>query len=384
MFTTGSKLFIGASVLAIVAAVAFGVSYDGAAAWTAAIGLISVSIALLFLMAINFWVRDSNVGGMDSDATTTSAAAQERPSNSMWPAVGAFGGALVAVGLVATPVVFKAGIVVLLIALFEWLVQAWADRASSDRRFNASVRGRIMHPLEFPVLGAVGLTVIIYSFSRIMLFLSKESGPAVFIIVASLITLGGFLFASRPTVKTSVIAGICTIGTLGLVSTGAVMAIDGERSMHEYPTVSTEPAVCASNEETEVDEKGSQGVAAKSNVAATIIFNADGELYGQQVGMGEYSRTVTLQRSNPSQIMFRNLSDETVRLTANMGAFEVDVNGTKVTEKPVTCTTLVKPDGRQMMTLVFPKSSPPNGASLEPYTFVVPGVDAATVEIVVP
>lgn len=381
MFTTGSKLFIGASVLAIVAAVAFGVSYDGAAAWTAAIGLISVSIALLFLMAINFWVRDSNVGGMDSDATTTSAAAQERPSNSMWPAVGAFGGALVAIGLVATPVVFKAGIVVLLIALFEWLVQAWADRASSDRRFNASVRGRIMHPLEFPVLGAVGLTVIIYSFSRIMLFLSKESGPAVFIIVASLITLGGFLFASRPTVKTSVIAGICTIGALGLVSTGAVMAIDGERSMHEYPTVSTEPAVCASNEETEVDKKGSQGVAAKSNVAATIIFNADGELYGQQVGMGEYSRTVTLQRSNPSQIMFRNLSDETVRLTANMGAFEVDVNGTTVTEKPVTCTTLVKPDGRQMMTLVFPKSSI---GSLEPYTFVVPGVEGASVEIVVP
>ena len=151
--------------------------------------------------------------------------------------------------------------------------------------------------------------------------------------------------------------------------------------MHEHPTVSNEPAVCASNEETEVDEKGSQGVAAKSNVAATIIFNAEGQLYGQQVGMGEYSRTVTLQRSNTSQVMFRNLSDETVRLTANLGAFEVDVNGTTVTEKPVTCTTLVEPDGRQFMTLVFPKSSI---GSLEPYTFVVPGVDAATVEIVVP
>lgn len=383
MFTTGSKLFIGASVLAVVAAVAFGVSYDGAAAWTAGIGLISVAIALLFLMAINFWVRDSNVGGMDSDATTTSAAAQERPSNSMWPAVGALGGALVAIGLVATPVVFKAGIVVLLIALFEWLVQAWSDRASADRRFNATVRGRIMHPLEFPVLGAVGLTVIIYSFSRIMLFLSKESGPAVFIIVAALITLGGFLFASRPSIKASVTAGICTIATLGLVSTGAVMAIDGERGMHEYPTVSNEPAVCSSNEETEADENGSQGVAAKSNVAATIVYNADGELYGQQVGMGEYSRTVTLQRSNTSQIMFRNLSDETVRLVANMGAFEVDVNGTTVTEKPVTCTTLVEPDGRQFMTLVFPKSSAAT-APTDPYTFTVPGVEGASVEIVVP
>lgn len=384
MFTTGSKLFIGASLTAVTAAIVFGISYDGAAAWTAAIGLISVAIALLFLLGINLWVRDSNVGGMQSGVTTTSAAAQGRPGNSMWPAVGALGGALVAVGLVATPVVFKAGIVVLLIAWFEWLVQAWADRASADKRFNASVRGRIMHPMEFPILGAVGLTVVIYSFSRIMLFLSKEAGPAVFVVVAALITVGGFLFANKATLKTSVVSGICTVAALGLVSTGAVMAIDGERSMHEHETVSSEPAVCSSNEETEVDENGSQGVAAKSNVAATIIFNDEGQLYGQQVGTGGYSRTVTLQRSNPSFIMFRNLSDETVRLTANMGAFQIDVNGTPVTDKPVTCTTLVEPDGRQFMNLTFPKSSPPHGPSSEPYTFVVPDVEGATVEIVVP
>ncbi len=382
MFTTGSKLFIGGSVLAVVAAIVFGVSYDGAAAWSAAIGLISVAIALMFLMGINFWVRDSNVGGMQRDATTMSAAAQGRPGNSMWPAIGAVGGALVAIGLVATPVVFKAGIVVLLIALFEWLVQAWSDRASADKRFNAAVRGRIMHPLEFPVLGAVGLTVIIYSFSRIMLFLSKEAGPAVFVILAALITVGGFLFASKATLKNSVIAGICTVATLGLVSTGAVMAIDGEREMHEHPTVSNEPAVCASNDETEVDEKGSQTVAAKSNVAATIIYNAEGQLYGQQVGTGDYSRTITLPRSTTSHIMFRNLSDEDVRLTATLGSFVTDVNGTPVTEKPVTCTTLVEPDGRQFMTLYYPKSSA--ATPDDPYTFVVPGVEGASVEIVVP
>ena len=38
MFTTGSKLFIGGTVIAVVAAVVFGLSYDGATAWTAAIG----------------------------------------------------------------------------------------------------------------------------------------------------------------------------------------------------------------------------------------------------------------------------------------------------------------------------------------------------------
>lgn len=381
MFTTGSKLFLGGTVLSIVAAVAISTSYDGNAAWTAGIGLIAVALSFVFLTTINFLVRDSNVGGMQADATTTSAAAQPRPGSSMWPVVGALGGALVVIGVVATPVVFKAGVVVLLITLFEWLVQSWAERASSDRQFNAKVRGRLLHPLEFPVLGAVGLAVVIYSFSRIMLFASKEAGPAVFIVIGALITVGGFLFANKSTLKTSVVAGICTIAALGLVSTGAVMAIDGEREMHEHPTTSSEPAVCNSNDVTEVDEHASQTVAAKSNVAATVIYNSDSQLYVQQIGMQEYSRSLTLQRSNPSNIMFRNLSDQTVRLTARLGAFEVDQNGTPVLDKPVTCTTLVEPDGRQFLTLTYPKSSV---ASSEPYTFEVPGVDGASVEVVVP
>ncbi len=381
MFTTGSKLFIGASALSIVAAIVFAVSYDGDAAWTAGIGLIAVAIAFCFLMAINFWVRDSNVSGMQSDATTASAAAQVRPGNSMWPAVGALGGALLVIGIVTVPAVFKAGVVVLLIAMFEWLVQAWAERASADRRFNATVRGRLMHPLEFPILGAVGLGVIIYAFSRIMLWLSKASGPVVFMVIAALITVAGFLFASKASLRTSVIAGVCVIATLGLVGTGVVMAIDGERSTHEFPTVSNEPSVCNSNDKTEADKKGSQGVGAKSNVAATIIFNQDQQLYAQQIGMGEYSRTITLPRSNPNNIMFRNLSDETVRLTARLGEFTSNVNGTDVTEAPVTCTTLVEPDGRQFLTITYAKSSIGSEA---PYTFEVPGVDGASVEVVVP
>ncbi|MFN8021399.1 MAG: hypothetical protein U0Q03_07725 [Acidimicrobiales bacterium] len=381
MFTTGSKLFLGGTVLSIVAAVVISTSYDGNAAWTAGVALIAVALAFVFLTTINFLVRDSNVGGMQADATTTSEAARPRPGNSMWPVVGAFGAALLVIGIVATPVVFKAGVVVLLITLFEWLVQAWSERASTDRSFNAKVRGRLLHPLEFPVLGAVGLAVVIYSFSRIMLFASKEAGPAVFIVIGALITVGGFLFANKSTIKTSVIAGICTIAALGLVSTGAVMAIDGEREIHEHPTTSSEPSVCNSNDVTEVDEDGSQNVAAKSNVAATVIFNADDQLYVQQIGMQDYSRTLTLQRSNPSNIMFRNLSDRTVRLTARLGAFTVDQNGTPVTTKPVVCTTLVEPDGRQFLTLKYDKSS---AATSEPYTFEVPGVEAASVEVVVP
>ena len=79
--------------------------------------------------------------------------------------------------------------------------------------------------------------------------------------------------------------------------------------------------------------------------------------------------------------MFKNFDAEPARLTANLGEFEKDVNGTKVTEKPVTCTTLVDKGGRSFLTLRITKSSI---ASKAPYTFTVPGVEGSSVEIVVP
>jgi hypothetical protein len=205
----------------------------------------------------------------------------------------------------------------------------------------------------------------------------------VFAILAALLLVGGFLFASRASLKKSVLVGVCTVAGLGLVSTGAVMAIDGERSIKEYPTIGNDSAVCSSNDETKLDRKASQSLGAKSNVSATVVFN-DGQLYAEVIGIAEPQRTITLQRGNPSHIVFRNLSDETVRLTANLGAFEKDVNGTTVIEKPVTCTTLVEPDGRQFLTLRFSQSSPPYGPSSEPYTLEVPGVEGASIEVVVP
>ena len=383
MFTTGSKLFIGATTLALAGAIVFGVFTGGDTSWTATIGLISCAIALAFLMGVNLFMRDSNVSATQSDATVSSSAALPAPGASMWPAIGAVGVGLMVLGLVTAPVVFKGGVVVVLAATVEWMVQGWSERASSDAEYNATLRKRILHPIEFPVLAAAGLAVVIYSFSRIMLFVSKEAGPAVFAILAALLLVGGFLFASRASLKKSVLVGVCTVAGLGLVSTGAVMAIDGERPIKEYPTIENDSAVCASNDETKLDRKASQSLGAKSNVSATVAFKDD-QLYAQVVGIAEPQRTITLQRSNPSNIVFRNLSDQTVRLTANLGAFEKDVNGTKVIEKPVTCTTLVEPDGSQFLTLRFSQSSPPNGPSSEPYTLTVPGVEGASIEVVVP
>ena len=375
MFTTGSKLFLGATTLAIVATVVLGLTNGGGVGWTATVSLAGVSIALTFLTTINFMTRDSNVSSMQPDATTTSPAAQPAPTRTFWPIIGAFGMALVVVGLVTEPIVFKAGLVVLLAVMVEWMVLSWSERASADAHYNASLRKRMLNPLEFPVLGAIGLSIIIYSFSRIMLFISKSTGPAIFGVLAALVLVAGVLFAYAPGLKKSIAIGLCTIAALGLVSTGAVMAIDGEREIHAHETIGDDPGLCSTDGETDADHNASQSVGAKSNVAAIVTLE-DGQLTAHQGGIRTALTTITLQRANPSVILFENKDDEEARLVAHLGAFVSVSNGTETTRKPITCTTLVEEDGTQMLTLRIPQSS---NATLEtdPYRFEVPGIDAS-------
>lgn len=380
MFTTGSKLLIGATALSLVTTVVVGVTTGDPVGWLMTVGLITLTVALAFVTGIVVFVRDCNVRSMEPNAATTCAAAQPALRASMWPIVSAVAVTLIAVGLVTSPLVFQLGVIAAIAAAAEWMIQGWSERASADRPYNDTVRGVMLHPLEFPVLATAGIAVIVFSFSRIMLFLSKTGGAVAFIVIAALITAGGFLFAARPGLRKGVIGGICAIATLGLVSVGAVAAIDGGREIKAYPTVSSDPGTCLNPEATKIDKHASQGVAAKSNPAATIYLE-NGQLSAQSVGMPGRSQTVTLPRSNPSNIMFVNLDPGEYRLTANLGSFTSDVNGTAVTEKPVTCTTLIEEGGRQMMTLVMSKSS---AASETPYTFTVPGVDGSSIEIVVP
>ena len=98
MFTTGSKLFIGGTVLALTGTLVYGIGQNGSALGT--IGMVTVTIIFAFLMGINFWVRDSNVSSMDTAGIETCSAASKPAGRSIWPLVGGFGLALLPVGLV--------------------------------------------------------------------------------------------------------------------------------------------------------------------------------------------------------------------------------------------------------------------------------------------
>ncbi len=284
MVPTGSKLLIGAAVLATVAAIVYGIAQGGS---LGTVGLIFAAACLAGLAGVNIFTRDADVSAMDSAALTESAAARPTPPNSIWPMVGALGGILVVVGLVTYPAVFIFGIIALLGATVEWMIEAWSDRASADLEHNAEVRGRLAHPLELPLLALVGVAILVYSFSRIMLWLSKTEGPALFAIIGALVLVVGFIVAFRPSIRSGAVGAVCSIAALGLIAGGASAALSGEREIevHETTSALADDGKCDDTAETEADESSSQSVAAKANITAELILHADGTLTAKPLGI---------------------------------------------------------------------------------------------------
>ena len=385
MFPTGSKLLLGAAALATIAAIVYGTAQGGS---LGTVGLIFAAACLAGLAGVVMFTRDADVSAMDTTALTDSPAATPTPANSIWPMVGALGGVLVVVGLVTYPPVFIFGIIALFGAAVEWMIEAWSERASTDLQHNAEVRARIAHPLELPLLALVGVAVLIYSFSRIMLWLSKTSGPALFAIIGALVLLVGFVVAFRPSIRNGAVGAVCSIAAVGLVAGGASAALSGEREIPAHETTSALAAdgKCDDTAETEADEGSSQSVAAKANVTAELVLHGDGTLTAQPLGITGAQSTLTVTRANPTNVIFRNDSSEPRRLVLDLGTRPAvdEETGDTVPDETVpnqVCTQLAEDGGSQLMTFSIPV---PSWAAEQPYAFVVPGVDTAKVEVMVP
>jgi len=383
MFTTGSKFLIGSAVLATVAAIAYGVTQDGV---MGTIGLVSAAVALSFLAGVNLFTRDSNVWADEVESVETVAAAARPASNSIWPMGFAVGAVVLTVGLVTYQAVFIIGLVLMLAAGAEWTAQSWADRASADTGYNAEVRNRIANPLEFPLGAAIGIGLVIYAFSRIMLWLSKTNTVIAFAVAGIVILTLAFVFVSRPNAKPRVVAAILGIGVVGIVAGGAAAGVDGEREIEEHETTTgleeEGVEICTSPEKFEADEKASQSVGVNSSaaVAATITLTGSGELqYDLNGPLEDGASAITLPRSNPNNIIFVNRSSDDRRLSVSLGTTEDEETGEEV---PLhACTALVEEDGRQNITLVI---GPPSMAFDDGYFFFVPGVESARLDLVVP
>ena len=373
MFTPGSKYFLGLagfSAAFMIVYIAVVDQWDGGT-----VALASIACAAGLLAGLSLFNRDGDVKVGD-----TSAAANAAPvGSSLWPLIATIGVVLLAVGLITHEIVFLLGLVALAAAFVEWLVQSWSESASGDTAFNNQARGRLLHPLEFPVLAAVGLGVVIVSFSRIMLTLSRDAGAIVFIVVAAGVLFVGSVFALKPNMKKTLVAGICAIGAVGIVAGGIAGASNGKRA--ELVEAKEEGHYshkeCGEEKSKYFDKNAEKTVSMRSNPIATIEV-VDGKLQARELGIDGYTQKITVPRANDSTVIFRNKSDEEHRLVLYMGTKQVQEG---VTEEMVTCTQMIGPDSEQALTFKLNKSS---YGQEKPFVFTIPGLEGQSIEAFVP
>lgn len=414
MFTTGSKFLLGASVVSVLAAVIYGVTQDGV---LGTVGLVSAAVAIITLTTANLLLRDSNVFVDDESPAESTSAAQGAPGNSAWPLMFAFGSVSVVVGLVSFQPFVVVGLIIVLTAGIEWMLAAWAERASASSDHNALVRSRVSNPIEYPIGGAVAIGIVVYGFSRVMLWLSKTNTIIAFSVVAAVVLAIAFLIASRPSLKPGAVGGVMAVGATGIIIAGTAAGIDGERDVPEFETTSiwqeeallhpdeyaegaeegehpAEP-ICQSGEEfPEADERASETVALKSN-AIEVFLRSDGTLEYNTPGFvpDDLDDLVTIPRSNITNVIFRNQTDDHARLSLDMGTMVVEAEREGGFEDEVVrnqiCTTLIEGGGAQLLTVeidapsfAYPDVNPFGDAP--GFAFFVPGIESATLAVVVP
>jgi hypothetical protein len=322
MFTIGSKFFFGMAAAAIGAAIVYWVGTD--LEFFGVIVLLSLAAVAIFLGSVIIAFRDADVSAPVVEATSPADAEGygrgPRVSPSMWPIIGAFGLGLVAIGLVYDRRWFLGGLVVLVATTIEWAVQAWSDRASDDPEYNARIRGRLLHPLEFPILGALSVGLVIFGFSRVMLAIPKSAAVGAFIGLGALVLVIAAILSTPRRVSGAVLSSVLVLGAVGILTAGVVGASTGERDeLHNHV------------EEEGPEKQTSNAVADKSSLAATVTVTADSMT----------PDSLTLARSASLNLLFNNDDSVPRQLVVEAGTEPKigpdgqqvkDANGTGLTE----------------------------------------------------
>jgi hypothetical protein len=247
MITTGSKWFYGLGIVSYVLAMAYGWTTGGNGLGPVSLGykggvgdhfgygiLIAAAVVSIVFGIVTTAARDAEAEAVAQIAGTATVPAVTPAGTSYWPPIAAFGAALVVIGLVAEPLMFVAGLVVLGIVLVEWAVQSWADRATGDPETNRRIRNRLMNPIEYPAAAALALVAIAVAFSRVFLTLSASAAVWVALGIGVVVVLGGFLIASRPRISSNVVVGLLVVVAVAILGVGIAAGVNGTRTFHEH------------------------------------------------------------------------------------------------------------------------------------------------------
>ena len=374
MFPTGSKYFLGVTALSAVAAILYMFLVNPSD--LGALALWGLMGAAGTLAGFSLFTRDNETDSVE-EAVEASAAPL---AASFWPIVVSLGAAMVLLGAATTPVVFVLGIAVLVGGGVEWMVTGWADRASSDARYNSSVREKILGGIEYPGLAATVAIIIAFLFSRVMLTVSKNAATVIFIVVASAIFALGFYFSGKPQARRKAFTLVIPVAIGALAVAGVASALSGEREQlveaAREDHFAAKHRECGEEASKYYDKHANNRVPLRSAVVATITVE-DNELFAQEIGLERKVDTITIPRMNSTTVLFRNKDATERRLVVELGSEAV--GDTEVVEKLGTCTQLTGKNQEQVLTLTIPKPA----TEEEPYYFFVPGVEGR-IRLVVP
>ena len=214
--------------------------------------------------------RDADPASLAEVSASDALPRAEPPAApSYWPIVGAFGAAILALGAVVGTGLFILGIAVVVIAAFEWTVQAWSDRATGDPEVNATIRNRFMHPIEIPVIAVLVIGVVAVGFSRVFLALPQLGATIAAIIVATLVFAAAAVVATRPKISRSVVSGLLLAGGIAVLVGGVVGAAVGERDFEHHGTEHSEDTEEHSDEPAETGGDSDSGTSGETDAGAT-------------------------------------------------------------------------------------------------------------------
>lgn len=248
MVTTGAKYFFGVTLFGMVATLVYGWGSGGGMLGVLTLGLrggvgeltgftvlVCLAVTAVFLGGVTTAFRDADAEAVSQVAHTDEVPAIARPaSDSYWPVVAAFAVTITLVGLVVGVGLVILGLILLGVTIVEWMVKAWADRATGDPEVNQSIRDRVMHPIEIPLMVAAGIAVLVFSVSRLLLTVPEHASVAVAGTFAVLVLAGAFLVAYRPTLGRSAVAALLLIGGLAVITAGVIGASVGERDFEKH------------------------------------------------------------------------------------------------------------------------------------------------------
>lgn len=232
MITLGSRFWLAVTTFAVVAWFVYVLSSGGEMFGTLVLGFLAVAAAIPGIALVV--LRDGNVAVEGAGATAAGPRSYATRFPAAWPALAALGAGVALVGLATGGALFYVGLAILAVTLFEWMVQGWAERATSDPAANQRLRNQVMYPIEIPALAAIGIGFVVLTFSRVLLALPKTGSTVIAIVVASAILGVAVLLTSRPRLSSSVLTGVVVAGAVALVAGGIVGAVAGEREIEEH------------------------------------------------------------------------------------------------------------------------------------------------------